>query len=70
MVKLDHSPVSADNFQLKSDFIELISRKRDFRPVFIDIAELEESRTKRFAVPASRHGLEIICGASCEIGAQ
>jgi hypothetical protein len=34
------------------------------------VEDLEALRTERSAIPASKHGLETICGASCDTGAQ
>jgi hypothetical protein len=34
------------------------------------IGALESFRVSRLAVPASKHGLEVLCGGSCETGAQ
>jgi hypothetical protein len=36
----------------------------------ISLESLEIGRTMRSTIPASKHGLENICGASCETGAQ
>jgi hypothetical protein len=36
----------------------------------MSIEALEAMRTQRPAIPASKYGLEVICGASCETSAQ
>ncbi|WP_447007566.1 hypothetical protein ACRAKI_14315 [Saccharothrix isguenensis] len=38
--------------------------------VVMSVRELESFRVAGLSVPASKHGLETICGASCETGAQ
>lgn len=61
--------VSSDLFGLKNVPVELVPVAPRAERASLTIAELEAMRTKRPAVPASKHGLEVICGASCEIGA-
>ena len=60
--------VENPNFNLKNVEVELIPE-----PVAqhanLSVAELEAMRVARPAVPASKNGLEVICGGSCEIGA-
>jgi len=46
------------------------STKADLVNAPISLEALELGRTMRSAIPASKHGLENICGASCETGAQ
>jgi hypothetical protein len=60
--------VQNQNFNLKNVDVELIPESRDER-ADISMAELEAMRASRPAIPASKNGLEVICGASCEIGA-
>jgi hypothetical protein len=60
--------VQTQNFNLKNVAVELIPAPRTERAE-ISMAELEAMRASRPAVPASKNGLEVICGASCEIGA-
>jgi hypothetical protein len=55
-------------FGLKNEAVELLPTSRRER-AHLTIAELEALRVQRPAVPASKHALETICGASCEIGA-
>nr|HEX4313659.1 hypothetical protein [Kofleriaceae bacterium] len=57
------------NFNLKNVAVELIPESRVVQRADISIEELEAMRVGRPAVPASKNGLEVICGASCEIGA-
>jgi hypothetical protein len=61
--------VPSHNFNLKNTAVELIPEPRAAQRVQLSIEELEAMRVGRPAVPASKHGLEVICGASCEIGA-
>lgn len=58
------------NFNLKNVVVELLPTNRSTRHADISLAQLETMRTARRAVSASKHGLENICGASCETGAQ
>lgn len=60
----------SSNFNLKNEVVELVSPGRPAERAFVTIGDLEAMRTTRAAVPASKHGLEAICGASCETGAQ
>ena len=61
--------VSSDLFALKNVPVELVPVAPRAERASVTVAELEAMRTKRAAVPASKYGLEVICGASCEIGA-
>jgi hypothetical protein len=61
--------VVQSNFNLKNVPIELIHTGCRSVQTFKTIEALEAMRTERPAVPASKHGLETICGASCEVGA-
>jgi hypothetical protein len=61
--------VQADRFDLKNVSVDLIPQSPRSERAFLSIDELEAMRTERPAVPASKHALEIICGASCETGA-
>lgn len=56
------------NFNLKNVAVDLIPESAAER-VEISMEELEAMRAERPAVPASKNGLEVICGGSCEIGA-
>jgi len=58
-----------DRFSLKTVSVTLIPRASCSGRAFVTLDELESMRTQRPTVPASKHGLETICGASCEIGA-
>lgn len=60
----------SNNFNLKNELVELVRVSRKSEPTVMSIEDLEAMRTKRAAIPASKHGLETICGASCETGAQ
>jgi hypothetical protein len=56
-------------FALKDRHIELIRHGGRSEHTTMSVVDLEVLRTDRTAVPASKHGLEAICGASCETGA-
>jgi hypothetical protein len=60
--------VQNTNFNLKNVAVDLIPEPRTER-ADLSVEELEAMRASRPAVPASKNGLEVICGASCEIGA-
>jgi hypothetical protein len=59
----------SSNFNLKNEYIDLVGAPRAERAT-MTIQDLETMRAQRKAIPASKHGLETICGASCETGAQ
>ncbi|HVV86683.1 MAG TPA: hypothetical protein VHE35_26675 [Kofleriaceae bacterium] len=61
--------VQNHNFNLKNVAVELIPETHQAAKADLSIEELEAMRVGRPAVPASKNGLEVICGASCEIGA-
>lgn len=59
------------NFNLKNVTVELLqTNERQVEHAFISISDLEAIRTSRQPLSASKHGLEVICGASCDTGAQ
>jgi len=58
------------NFNLKNLAIDLVRAPRTAERANLTIVELEALRTDGRAVSASKYGLEAICGASCETGAQ
>jgi hypothetical protein len=64
------SPAVTNNFNLKHVAVALVPESRPAGHAVMGLAELEGLRTSRRAIPASKHGLETVCGASCEIGAQ
>lgn len=64
------SLTQSSNFNLKNEVVELVRASRKAERTFVTIEDLEAMRTNRAAIPASKHGLEAICGASCETGAQ
>jgi hypothetical protein len=47
-----------------------IEAKTAIEKVANSLYDLELMRTQRSYIPASKYGLETICGASCETGAQ
>lgn len=64
-----HAPSVSSNFALKEQEVELIpTASRHAASMSID--ELEAMRVDTRVVSASKHGLEVITGASCETGAQ
>jgi hypothetical protein len=62
--------LQSSNFELKSKSVDLVGRVRMTERASLTVSDLETLRTTRAAIPASKHGLETICGASCETGAQ
>lgn len=58
---------SESNFDLKRI---VVARATAARVKTITLGDLEAARIGRQGVPASKFGLEVICGASCETGAQ
>lgn len=61
--------VQNQNFNLKNVAVDLIPDARTAQQADMSIEELEALRVNRPSVPASKNGLEVICGASCETGA-
>ena len=59
-----------NNFDLKNKVVELTQLGRRSDHVVMAIDDLEAMRTDRPAISASKHRLEVICGASCDTGAQ
>jgi hypothetical protein len=59
----------SSNFHLKHEVVDLVGDRRS-EPMTMTVEDLEALRTERSAIPASKHGLETICGASCDTGAQ
>lgn len=57
---------SQSNFDLKRSIVD---RAEATRHAPIALADLEAARVGNKRVPASKFGLEVICGASCETGA-
>ncbi|MEV0642225.1 hypothetical protein AB0I77_46395 [Streptomyces sp. NPDC050619] len=62
--------VQSSNFNLKNELVELIPSGDVAEHATLSVRALEEFRTAGAFVPASKHGLEVITGASCETGAQ
>lgn len=69
MLKVATGITQTNNFDLKQQFVELIRLEGTPGRASISMESLEAMRTARPAIPASKHSLEIICGASCETGA-
>ena len=53
------------NYEMKENLLELPPQTG----TQLSLSELEARRTTAAFVPASKFGLEAICGASCEVGA-
>ncbi len=70
MLKEASAVNQSNHFNLKNEFVELINIRRESIRAYMTIEELEAMRTQRPFTPASKHSLEVICGASCETGAQ
>jgi len=64
-----HASNFVSNFQLKNCSVDLLPSSRSDRAE-LSLSQLEAMRTASPSIPASKHGLEAICGASCETGAQ
>jgi len=60
---------ASSNFALKTKTVELLPTGRQ-EAVALTVSELEAFRVAGVATTASKHGLEVITGASCETGAQ
>lgn len=58
------------NFELKNTSVEIIQSTVTSQVAHLSLADLEAARSGRRPVSASKHGLEVICGGSCETGAQ
>ena len=58
------------NFDLKRVSVELIREARPVEHAYLSLGDLEALRTSSSTISASKFGLETICGASCETGAQ
>ena len=70
MAEVSLSPTQLNNFDLKFQSVDLITGRDASKSTSFGLRELEAIRVGEASVPASRHGLEVICGASCETGAQ
>jgi membrane glycosyltransferase len=64
------SSTQSGGFGLKHREVALIPQERNAPRTFVSVEQLEATRVERVAIPASKHGLEAICGASCDTGAQ
>jgi hypothetical protein len=69
MLKAASAASQSSNFNLKHEVVDLVGDRRS-EPMAMTVEDLEALRTERSAIPASKHGLETICGASCDTGAQ
>lgn len=69
MRRIQDVAVQSSNFNLKHEVVELIPTAIA-RTATISVQELEAQRVNGAFIPASKHGLEVVCGASCETGAQ
>lgn len=68
MQTVEVSKVQSNNFELKQQFADLSPSIRSSKSM--SMQTLEARRVSGASIPASRNGLEVICGASCETGAQ
>jgi hypothetical protein len=59
----------ADRFNLKNVTVEFVPEAPRLEHAFLSLQELESLRTQRPMISASKNGLEVICGASCETAA-
>lgn len=69
MVNAALSSGQLNNFDLKNQMVQLVSSGTAALKT-VSLGELEAFRTRPSAIPASKYGLEVLCGASCETGAQ
>lgn len=69
MVVTNVEKAASSLFRLKERNADLTERA-SARVSNVTVAALEELRVFAARIPASRHGLECITGASCETGAQ
>jgi len=60
----------SNNFNLKNEPVNLITHSANLQYENLSVSQLESMRATRAFIPASKHGIETICGASCETGAQ
>ncbi|MGC1498337.1 MAG: hypothetical protein WA790_21200 [Sulfitobacter sp.] len=67
MIHTKKNASQSSNFDLKAKYVDLHSQNAGKT---LTVSELEGLRADAASVPASKHGLEVICGASCETGAQ
>jgi hypothetical protein len=71
MLQPKQASVPGGNFNAKNVQLEMVRRAQPLcGSLFVAIENLEAMRTHQEPVPASKHQLEVICGASCETGAQ
>ncbi len=70
MLKLKQDAVVHNNFNLKNVEVDVLPSATSVQAAFVSVEALEAGRAGAKKVPASKHGLETICGASCETGAQ
>lgn len=70
MQKLKQAAGILSNFDLKKTTVSLIPSSGNVQSAVVSVGDLEAMRASRRPVSASKHGLEVICGGSCETGAQ
>jgi hypothetical protein len=66
MLSTAHEPAIHDYFKSKNLQLSFIPDRTEC----LTLQALESFRVARRVVPASKHGLEVLCGGSCETGAQ
>ncbi|MCI4002822.1 hypothetical protein [Dickeya dianthicola] len=59
----------SNNFELKNKEVDLINASNGNPVADVSLSHLEDWRVNNKFVTASHHGIEVICGASCETGA-
>jgi len=69
MLKEASQQNQSSNFNRKNEFVALMG-KRQSEFAQHSLRDLEALRVSSQFVSASKNGLELICGASCETGAQ
>jgi hypothetical protein len=71
MTSVKPNPTSTffNNFALKHQPVQLIPESHSPSNVLLALRDLEALRVNGGVIPASKNGLEIICGASCETAA-
>jgi hypothetical protein len=68
-VKSQTAGASVSGLDRKNEYVEVIREPRKAPRASVALERLEATRTGAGGVPASKHSLELICGASCETAA-
>jgi hypothetical protein len=67
MINIQVSKNQSNNFDLKAQYADLAPASAR---AALSLKDLEARRVSGSTLTASKYGLEVICGASCETGAQ